>query len=562
MSGFMRFFLLGFLILGFTGMGEIKVSAYEKGVWQRTVLGVNETEIFVVKPDPQEANHLLISSSRRLYQSWDGGVSFLPFGDLAGVNSIVFSKHHPGRVYAASDQGLFYRDSSSLDWQRILWISKSNGFRCLSVAEGERGLYVGTNEGVYFKDKKDNTWSLLQGIPSEVAVTNIQVHESNVFFLTQFSLIKMNERNFVLQTLLDISKTEISVVSEDDVLYFNLVPTALAVDSGLLAVVLRGQLKISTNLGEAWLSVAGEAMAPDNIRALVWDINSEHHEQYLWVASSHGVYVFDRGAWTKASIGMEAESINDIAFSKDGVLFAATQQGLFRQNNLDADSFLTHKNDGEYLKEEAMNVNFSKPILCADSEMDSLISEDKPNFSHEPSIQQVHRWAIEYAEVSNNKIASWRRQAKMAALFPKLSLGTDLDQSLSYSDSIYGTSSSGGAHYMAPDNKDYRHSTGWDVSLSWDFSEWIWSSAQTSIDSRSKMMVELRESILSQVTRLYFERRRLQIRSSSPETLYSENLGEKFDLEMRILELTALLDGFTGERFSAALGDSKRETVY
>ena len=87
----------------------------------------------------------------------------------------------------------------------------------------------------------------------------------------------------------------------------------------------------------------------------------------------------------------------------------------------------------------------------------------------------------------------------------------------------------------------------WDVSLSWDLADFVWSTDQTTIDSRSKLMVELREDILDQVTRLYFERRRIQMELITNEFL---NPPLMIDKEMRIAELTALIDAFTGGEFS------------
>jgi len=83
--------------------------------------------------------------------------------------------------------------------------------------------------------------------------------------------------------------------------------------------------------------------------------------------------------------------------------------------------------------------------------------------------------------------------------------------------------------------------------LSWDLGDLIWSTDQTTIDSRSKLMVELREDVLDQVTRLYFERRRLQAELAADAL----EPAVEFDKQLRVEELTALLDAFTGGKFSS-----------
>ncbi|MDO8581200.1 MAG: hypothetical protein Q7S13_06960, partial [Candidatus Omnitrophota bacterium] len=171
-------------------------------------------------------------------------------------------------------------------------------------------------------------------------------------------------------------------------------------------------------------------------------------------------------------------------------------------------------------------------------------------FADEPTIRHVHGWAVDYAEVHPDKIKNWRRLAQKRAWLPSMDIGFDTNRDWNYSDSIFGTTSSGGSHYIAPDDKSYGQDLGWDISLSWDLADLVWSSDQTSIDSRSKLMVELREEILDQVTRLYFERRRIQVELLSQPDIDPVLVPDK---QLRIEELTALLDAFTEGKFSEAL---------
>ncbi|MCK5180082.1 MAG: hypothetical protein KAR32_11170, partial [Candidatus Omnitrophica bacterium] len=173
--------------------------------------------------------------------------------------------------------------------------------------------------------------------------------------------------------------------------------------------------------------------------------------------------------------------------------------------------------------------------------------ENRPKFDHEPNINEVHQMAIDYAEVSHEKIKIWRRQARRKAWLPELDIGVDGDRDWSRSDSIWGSYTSGGQQHVGPDDKTHGEDLGWDVSFSWDLADLVWSTDQTTIDSRSKMMVELREDILNEVTRLYFERRRNQIEFVVNSTTDWRLRVEK---EMRIEELTALIDALTGGEFS------------
>ena len=72
---------------------------------------------------------------------------------------------------------------------------------------------------------------------------------------------------------------------------------------------------------------------------------------------------------------------------------------------------------------------------------------------------------------------------------------------------------------------------------------WSWNNDQTLIDVRSKLMVQLRDDLLDEVTHLYFERRRLQI-----ELLQNppKDVNEFIERKLRLQELTADIDAMTG----------------
>ena len=133
----------------------------------------------------------------------------------------------------------------------------------------------------------------------------------------------------------------------------------------------------------------------------------------------------------------------------------------------------------------------------------------------------------------------------------------DGDQNRTVSDSIYGSYTSGGQHYLAPDDKTFYSNFGWGVSLSWDLADIVWSTDQTSIDSRSKLMVELREDILDQVTRLYFERRRVQVDLLAAVSLMPDPRWA-MDKQLRVDELTAMIDALTDGEFTKCILEMKQ----
>ena len=132
--------------------------------------------------------------------------------------------------------------------------------------------------------------------------------------------------------------------------------------------------------------------------------------------------------------------------------------------------------------------------------------------------------------------------SRQRAIVPSLSVGKSFSTGTTI-DIDRGGTNDADRYIVGP--SDY--SKDLDFDLNWNLSDLIWNSAQTSIDSREKLMVELREDILNEATRLYYERKRAQmefILQPPQEPL------EQGNALIRIEELTALLDSLTGGYFS------------
>ena len=194
--------------------------------------------------------------------------------------------------------------------------------------------------------------------------------------------------------------------------------------------------------------------------------------------------------------------------------------------------------------DEAYRARLNAPYMLAGENKDE-------NVKSGPTIRDVHKMAIEYAEVSPEKIKKWRSGARWKAILPRLSLG--FSESVDDNIEIYKNSTT--AYVVTgPRERD----NDWGIDLTWDLSDLVWNDAQTNIDVRSKLMVQLRDDILEEVTRLYFERKRLiaEVGSSGLGSLDQKEVSGKgglFEKRMRIEELTAYIDALTGGRFSKTI---------
>ncbi|MBU1599202.1 hypothetical protein KKG61_03745 [bacterium] len=204
--------------------------------------------------------------------------------------------------------------------------------------------------------------------------------------------------------------------------------------------------------------------------------------------------------------------------AQEGGVYRLTKEGLSRLPNL------TYKVTDFSLHCSSLLVATEGGIFEFQAESNEK-GVSKPD---EPDIFSVQQMAIRYAEVSPEKIAKWRRQAKYKALLP--------DLSISYYNTInYNTT----AKDYAIGPKD------WSVSFGWNLGDLIYSSDQTTIDSRSKLMVDLRGDILDEVNQIYFARKRL-----IAELYLEKDDSKRLTKELLVEELSARLDGFTGGGFS------------
>ncbi|MBX2798103.1 MAG: helix-hairpin-helix domain-containing protein [Myxococcales bacterium] len=180
-------------------------------------------------------------------------------------------------------------------------------------------------------------------------------------------------------------------------------------------------------------------------------------------------------------------------------------------------------------------------------------------FADEPTIQQVHAWANHYAKSSPRQVDRWLRQSVTFATLPQVTLEwrlrDDWDQGFDYLN-VDGAE-------LLPDESPFPviNDAGQGqvqevrVRLVFDLDKLVMSSERIRVINEAQDIVKLRDKVLAEATRLYFERRRLQAeRLLAPKADTLARVQE----ELRILELTANLDALTGGAFSGAVNGSAR----
>lgn len=163
-------------------------------------------------------------------------------------------------------------------------------------------------------------------------------------------------------------------------------------------------------------------------------------------------------------------------------------------------------------------------------------------FEREPDVRTVQTMAAEYANTSPELVERWLRSSRQAYLLPKLDLHyrKQLDASDDY---IYDSSARSMLTDTTLDDND-----AYEVQLEWRLDKLVMSSERIRAIDQAQELVKLRDRVLEEVTRVYFDRRELQVAMLLDP---ADTLEGRVAAELALQELTARLDALTGGGFSA-----------
>ena len=197
------------------------------------------------------------------------------------------------------------------------------------------------------------------------------------------------------------------------------------------------------------------------------------------------------------------------------------------------------------LRDETMvSLTVSKRSGGQYSSVDQVLSQ----FDGEPDIRAVQAMAMRYSKTNPELMEQWLNSSKRAYALPKVNLQYEkkLDAStrFDYVENIDDPNNpSAQADYYQVGNDDKVV-----VKLEWRLDKLVMSSEQIRVINESGKANKLRENILDEVTRLYFDRRRLQVESLLEPP---SSLQDQIELALRLQEMTANLDALTGGEFTA-----------
>lgn len=454
-----------------------------------------EYDLYCIVTSSYYPDLIYLGSHNAIYRSNDGALTwekiFVIKGEDTLVNDIYLDNAGKNyRLYVATNAGLYYSKERGENFQKIF---RRNAV--FSILIQDENIIIGTAEGLFSAQKETFHWKKITSFPSTNKV--IAIVKTREHFL-----IATNSGIYYSRDLKNFVRSFRSYYNEESEEKSQLLPLSLLVDHYQENRIFLGTthgLYISNDYGKSWKKLSAPYLETASIRRMAISPKQAH----LYLATDQGLYQLNLTNYTTTLLyqGITTPHVRDVAINTQGVILVATKRGLFVS---------------------------SREIMLKNE-----IKNYYQLLGPEPTITEVQEAALRYNEVGPDKIIRWRKALKYRALLPTFSL--------SYDKTIYGSASS---------NRIIVGPRDWSVTLSWDISNLIWNSYEDDIDTRSRLNTQLRTDILDEVNRLYFERKRLKL-----ELIQNPPSDKKllFEQILRLEELTAALDGYTGGYFSQRL---------
>ena len=516
----MRKLVLSCMVLGLTMCFNLLRA--EDLVWEDISRG--NVNMQCILTGPENTKIIFAGSAGNVFKTNDSAESWRRVLRVASenrkVNRLFYNPSNPNIVYAATGNGLYRSNDFGERWVRVFKGRNKDEAECISLAVLPDAIFLGTRGGLFISRDNARNWNKQDGIIGSVPILSIDfdTRENNYIYLVSINGVlrssdsgKSWEKVFLMHAVENDSQEAEDTENQDaperysDMRFLKIDPQHA---DYLYLATAKGVYK-SIDRGKSWSKLSESGLLSRDVLMLCLSNTSQ-----IFALTQSGVFLYREGRWQELSSGLSIGKMNYLALDNSGTLYMAGEKGIFKS---------------EISKHKALA-------------QQTLLQE---YFQDEPKINDLQQAAIRYAEVSPEKIMQWRKKAMLKAILPKLSVGADRNTT----DLWHWE---GGSTTKADDDtlRRGRDNIDWDVSLSWDLSDLIWTDAQLSIDVRSKLMVELRDDILDQVNKLYFEHLRVRMEL---DTLSVEDRRKRFEKELKLQELAASLDALTSGYYSEQL---------
>lgn len=466
---------------------------------------------------------LYLATRNEVYRTKDSKGSWEAiFSVPSGDNEVTCLGVYNEYIFAGTKKGLFRSQDYGKSWRNVFKtiLPEKNSIVSIEISKyGPRKILIGTVKGVFVSDNMGDNWKDLSGNLKNGNIRCVALNKDIIYAGGEEGLYYKKglsdgwQRIYVSSPVDKPESEEAPEASESEEASRTI--NCIAFKSGRIYAGAYNKVLYSDDNGKSWNAIPGTGLAGKLSYILPSKISDK-----LYCGTTRGVFEFlkDEARWVELYKGFDGVlSIKSMAFEgkDEKSLWAVTEKGLYRLEG------------GRYITDSYIDVERNLKSL-------------KIVFDSEPCLKELQQAAMKFAELDPDKIKKWRNQARLKALVPKITVGMDKGSSTNYE--IY-TSATKDYVASAPDDI----TNGVDVALSWELGDMIWSDDQNSIDVRSRLTTQLRNDILDDLRRLYYERKRLQFEIVTDPP---KDMKARFEKELRIQELTSAIDDLTGNYLS------------
>ena len=479
---------------------------------------------------------IFLGTGNGVQVSFDGGSHWNDFGteqlykDVNGkaeINWISINEEEK-RIYIATSFGAFYSDLQNPNWIKIFESNKTENQNINSITADNENLYLSSSDG-FWVCKKDSLHCIRfnQGVKSDIVSGNhegyyILVGDTEIISASSSGIYLLNKEN---KTWRDIStgiqklpdgRVNAKYLFEDknDNLW-------LACGTGTY---------FTNDKGKSWKNLSkGIRKNADGFQEAYYLFSNQDK---LFAATASGIYFFDTQSksWIDLNNGLRTKDANKNVYFINALednLLAATDEGLF-------------------VLKEAEKQESNTLTLKGKIEHEFIILEES-----EPSVIEVQKQALKFAALPNsNDYKRYRLQARLRNLIPQVAVdlndtGTNTDyyqmvKGISTNTSLDNDFNSDITNRFQHDGMSFKQ-----ISFLWNTNEFIYDDEIKDILSQARLTANIRENLLDDVTKIYYQRRKLQL-----ENISSSDLDKSLLRQIEIAELTGQLDSRTGGWFS------------
>lgn len=423
--------------------------------WVRSVPG----PVRVLSPGGGKSG-LYVGTGRGLYrqgetQGWER--VFAPGFWAKPVEAVGMDYPAGNRLWASAGSQLYFSADGGRSWRPGLRCPAP--ILCLGVLPGaSSSLLVGTAEGLYQSEDGGLSGHRAAGTPGQVSFLSLLFdpeHPERCFALSGRGLFRSEDggKSWTRQDRFPLSR------------------------QGSLAGGVEEEAEIQEGFSpeEDLPPTGGEGMPPQ--------MAADLSRQLLWVSTERGIFQSRDG-------GHEWDLLPSTGFARGSgpaerlLVHPAWPGSLFALK--DSQVYVYRKDRQEWLRAGDLPGNQVTDAQWADEGSSLWVGTEAGLFrvllkvpegpkplegtasSAEPSIQQVHRMTIAYAELSPGKIRRWRDLARLRAFVPSFSVGLDQDRDAN----IVSSTTAGVTKFsVGPD----RHTRSLDFGFSWDLGDLVWS---------------------------------------------------------------------------------------